>query len=148
MHRGWMMFALSIEHVMKVCPSAFGKKKLMEFPSEFYWPVFGDWDGTKLLIDAVLARDVVAIERLNAKFPEFDFQLGEWFERLKAEHEQERAVVVRTLKSRSLGIGRTHRIELETHRTTGQRSLVESVYRGSTRVARKVLVADPAPTSV
>lgn len=150
-YRGYVMQCLAVEQVIKCAPSNFTRAKIESqgLPLDFYWPVFEDYDGAELLIDAVIDRNVPAILKLNARHPEFDFKLGRWFEELRAQYQDERAVVRRTLRSRAVGIGCTLRLEVETNSKTGIRTVRRSLYRGQTRIASDLLATDsPAPKGI
>jgi hypothetical protein len=140
-YRGWMLTQNAVDQVVVIRPTNFTKLSLITergYPEKFYWPRFGDFDGAKRLIDAVMAHDAVSIARLNAHFPEFNFHLGEWWERVKAAHAKASSIERRTLRCEPIGVGRTLRAELEVDRDNGTRTLRISVYRGNQRVASKV----------
>lgn len=138
-HRGFLMENRSIEQCITIHPSTFSKSKLLEFPVEFVWPIYNDWDGAKILIDAVMARDARTLGLLQQKHPEADFGLGEWWEVLKLEFVKKQLIKRKILRTRKLDELRDLRLELETHSETGARALVAGIYRGSNRVASKLI---------
>lgn len=148
-YRGWMLTNNSVDQVVMIRPTTYTKQTLISdrgYPEKFYWPRFGDLDGAKRLIDAVMSHDAVAISRLNTHYPEFNFQLGEWWERLKEAHAKASKVQRTTLRSESIGVGRTLRAELEVDHDNGIRTLRTSVYRGNQRVASKVIARGRIPS--
>lgn len=143
-HRGWLLVNAPVEQVISIYPGPFAVAKLeaLGVPLKFYWPAYGDFEGAKLLIDAVMACDLAAIGRLNARYPEFDFQLGEWFDALRAEAVKAASIMRRTLTSKVLAHGLRMDAELETDTDTGVRTVVQCIYRGRKQLARKVLASD------
>lgn len=149
-HRGWLLIAAPVEQVVTIYPGPFALTRLEArgVPLKFYWPVMSDFEGAKMLIDAVMDADLPALLRLNARFPEFDFQLGEWFECLKRDAEKASRTLRKTLKVQHLPHGLRMDVELETDTDTGLRAIVQIIYRGNKPVARKVLTQDvPAMTA-
>ena len=134
-----MVDNLTIDDCMQIRPSNVSAAKLTQFPQKYFWPRFNDFEGAKQLIDAVMLRDAAAIHKLASVFPEYDFQLGEWWVTLREEHKAAQRVTRKTLKRRNLSDNRNLRLELETDLGSGARTLVASFYRGQSRLSRKVL---------
>jgi len=143
-HRGFIMANNAADQVISMCASNYAAKSIERrgAPLKFYWPVMSDFQGAAMLVDAVLDRDYEAVVRLNARFPEFDFQLGNWFSDVKAEYERKARVRRKVLKTRPLAHGIHFALELETDTDTGNRSLWRALYRGKKVLARDMIASE------
>lgn len=141
-YRGWTIGNIHTDGVVKCWHSPFSSAKLATYPQPVYWPRLGDFHGAKALVDAIMDKDIVAIDRLGAQFPEHDFGCGEWGKNLKAEYVRQTGLKRKILKKRELANGRTLTLELVTDADTGQRRITSAFYRGRTRLAEKTVVTD------
>lgn len=138
-HRGWLIFNVSTDQVVRCIPSPFSSKKLAEYPSPLHWPNYNDLTGAKALVSAVMDRDAMALERMASMFPEFDFGLGEWGKELKRQLVKETAQRRKIIKQKLLPHGRKLCLELVTDTDSGKRRLVGAFYRGRTRLSEKTI---------
>jgi len=138
-HRGWLIFNVSTDQVVRCIPSPFSAEKLAAYPNPLHWPTYGDLTGAKALVSAVMDKDARSIERMAANFPEHDFGLGEWGKELKRELVRETAQKRRILRQRTLPNGRKLCLEVVTDTDSGKRRIVGSFYRGRTRLAEKTI---------
>lgn len=138
-YRGWTLGNVHTDGITKCWHSAYSAPKLSAFPTPLHWPRIGDFNGAKALVDAVMDRDIVAIERLGAQFPEYDLGLGEWGKALKMEYVRQSGMSRKILRKRIFPNGRMLTLECVTNGDTGKRSIVSAFYRGRTRLAEKTL---------
>ena len=149
-YRGWLVTPLVIDEQVKCEVSRLENiaRKLARYPQPLFWPVAGDVDGAKLMLDAVLAEDVARLKTLHARHAEhvFGWEDSQWWDTLQKAHEAVLRIQIRTLRTHALAEGRTLRIELETDSQSGRRAVVASVYRGrgttATRSVRALLFTD------
>ena len=143
-HRGFILANNAADQVVSLYASNYALKTIERrgAPVKLYWPAMGDFQGAMLLVDAVMDRDYETICRLNARYPEFDFQLGEWFTALKEEHERKSRVVRKVIKRSLLPHGMAFCIELETDTDTGDRSLWRALYRGKKLLSREIVATE------
>ena len=143
-YRGWTLGNVHTDGVVKCWHSKYSAAKLSMYPSPLVWPRLGDFNGAKALVDAVMNRDIVAVERLGSQFPEYDLGLGEWGKQLKTAYVAESANARRIIKKRLLPNGRLLTLECVTNGDTGKRSLVACFYRGRTRLSEKTFAQEPS----
>lgn len=141
-HRGWLVMNVPSEDIVRCRPSPFAKAKLADYPQPLIWPRYGDLNGGKALVEAVMTKDLPALERMQAQFPDMDLGLGEWYQNLRKEFVAASALTRKTLKERFLPNGRRLVLELVTDTDTGHRQIAASFYRGRTRLTSKVLSED------
>jgi hypothetical protein len=145
-HMGWLMVSAVVEQCIKISPVQFSKAKLMElgYPESFLWPVFQDYDGAKMLVEAVMARNVDQIRMLNGRHPLADFGLKKWIGELEAKQEHDRSLVVKVVKKQALPRGFSLEHILEANSVTGERRLLRVLMNGKQRVAVEVLKTETA----
>ncbi len=141
-HRGWVIQNVPTEDIVRCRPSTYAKNTLTAYPQPLIWPRFGDLAGGRALVEAVMTKDLPALERMCAAFPDFDLGLGEWYDQLKKDFVAASAKKRTTLKERTLPNGRRLTLELVVDSDTGHRQIVASFYRGRTRLTTKVLKED------
>lgn len=138
-HRGWLIFNVSTDQVVRCIPSPFSAEKLAVYPNPLHWPNYNDLTGAKALVSAVMDRDALAIDRMAAMFPEHDFGLGEWGKELKRALVRETAQKRKVIKQKLLPNGRKLCLEVVTDTDSGKRRIVGSFYRGRTRLSEKTI---------
>ena len=143
-HRGFILANNAAEQVVSLYASNYAVKTIERrgAPVKLYWPVMGDFQGAMLLVDAVMDRDYETITRLNARYPEFDFQLGDWLTALKEEHERKNRSHRKVIKRSILAHGMAFCIELETDSDTGERALWRALYRGKKLLSRELVATE------
>lgn len=143
-HRGFILANNAAEQVVSMYASNYAVKAIERrgAPVKLYWPVMSDFQGGMLLIDAVMDRDFETITRLNARYPEFDFQLGAWLTTLKEEYDRKNRSQRKVIKRSLLPHGLVFCIELETDTDTGQRSLWRALYRGKKVLSREFVASE------
>lgn len=143
-HHGYVMNSLVTERIIRVCASTFTRDKLLklDYPQEFIWPIFEDYDGCEHLINAVMARDCDLIRKINAQHPLFDFGLTKWMEGIERAQLAEKSDVVRVLKTKRLNQQLRLDTVLENNTTTGVRKIVEVITDGKRRISSRVLAVD------
>lgn len=145
-HMGWLLVSLVVEQYIKITPVEFSKAKLLKmgFPKSFIWPEFQDYDGAKMLVEAVMSHDLAAIQALNARYPVADFGLGEWVKTVEEKQHKTRATIVEVIKRERLPRGFVLEHVLETNTVTGERTLLKALTDGKTRIASEVIAYEPA----
>ncbi len=141
-HRGWLIRNVPSEDIVRCQPSPYSKNKLAAYPQPLIWPRLGDLKGGMALVEAVMTKDLPALEAMQAQWPEVDLGLGEWYQELRKAYVAASAKSRKVLKQRTLPNGRRLALELVTDTDTGTRQLVASFYRGRTRIKEKVLHMD------
>lgn len=142
-HRGWMLVSSSVDGVVHIYKQSWVAAKLVDFPDKLIWPVEHDLPGASVLVDAVMARDAVAIRRLEREHPEGgDFNLGDWWRQLKDNFVAKAQTVRQTLRSRPLAGGAVLAIDCETDSVTGRRTLAAVIRRGQAMLARRVISSE------
>ncbi len=143
---GWLMVSAVVEQCIKISPVQFSKTKLMEmgYPSSFLWPVFQDYDGAKMLVEAVMARNLDAIRMLNGRHPLADFGLRAWIKELETKEESDRALVVKVVKRQALPRGFSLEHRLEVNSVSGERRLLRVLLNGKQHVKTEVLKSETA----
>lgn len=141
-HRGWLIRNVPSEDIVRCQPSPYSKAKLAAYPQPLIWPRLGDLKGGMALVEAVMTKDLPALEAMQAQWPEVDLGLGDWYQQLRKDFVAASAKSRTVLKERWLPNGRRLALELVTDGDTGSRQLVASFYRGRTRLTEKVLKSD------
>ncbi len=147
-HRGYTIQFMAVEHITKIFASGFGAKQLAErgAPKQFYWPEFGDVNGAKNLIDAVLDRNLAKMQEAKSRYPEYDLGLDEYIDQVSSQTVGTVNVSVQVLKTVTYDkSGVVMDIALEENRASKVRQLVATFRRGPKTLARKIL-ATKRPT--
>ncbi len=147
-HKGWMLTSMSVDQCIKVSPITFSKAKLMEmgYPNGFIWPVVDDFDGARMLVDAVMSRNTEQIRALNGRHPLADFGLADWMEEVDNKHDQDCALVVKVVKTQPLPRGFRLEWVLETNTITNDRKLTQRLMSGRLCHATKLIAVDKGTT--
>ncbi len=147
-HMGWMLNAVVVEQCVNITPVQFSKAALLKkgYPDKFFWPVFQDFDGAKMLVEAVMARDLDAIRSLNARHPLQDFGLKDWIAQVEAQQQVDASLVVAVVKTQALPRGFTLQHVLESNSVTGERRLLRRLMNGKQRVAQEIIATENPPT--
>ncbi len=145
-HRGWMLVSSSVDAVVHIYKQQWVAAKLVDFPERLIWPVEGDLAGASVLVDAVMARDAVAIRQLERQHPEGgDFGLGDWWRQLRDTFVAKAQTVRQTLKSMPLAGGAVLDVDCETDSLSGRRTLAAVIRRGQAMLARRVISTESLP---
>lgn len=145
-YRGYLLVHLMVEDVIAATYNPVTGKSLATkgYPTKFIWPEPDDFDGAKALVDAVLSRDAIAIGRFMARFPDVDFQLGDWWDQLRAEVVKEHRHQRTLLREREIRPGVHMGLEVLKDRDTGLRTLQAFFRRGTLRTGIKPLFREIA----
>ena len=147
-HMGWMLNSVVVEQCISITPVQFSKAALLKkgYPDKFFWPVFGDFDGAKLLVESVMARDFDAIRALNARHPLQDFGLRDWIACELEQKKEDAALIVRVVKTIPQPRGFSLEYVLEANSVTGERRLLRRLMQGKQRVAQETIASEtPSP---
>lgn len=136
-HRGYLIDNASITHRVTIIKSRLCTHLLEKFPDRMVWPSYGDLEGAKSLIDAVLDENESALASLVARFPEYDLGIDA-FRKAIARRSTRPGKRVQTIKRMEYPGGLA--VELTVERGASETTLAAIVLRGAQIIARKTLV--------
>ena len=142
-HRGYLLENLAIERVIRCGPNNFARAKLEAsgFPLRFIWPIPGDLDGARALVDAVLDGDAPAIREAMAAHPGDDLGLRAHLVELEAKAPP--VTARRVLRSRGLASG--CRLDVELVRVADAAELRAVIRKGDKTLASRRLARRGIP---
>ncbi len=144
--KGYLLVRSTSDDVIRIGYNPVTGKALAEkgCPSKFIWPDMDDFDGAKVLVDAVISRDAIGIGRIMRRFPDVDFQLGDWWDQLRAEVVKEHQHQRTMLREKEIRPGVHMGLEVLKDRNTGLRTLQAYFRRGTLRTGIKPLLREVA----
>lgn len=142
-YKGWLIMISHVDQAIKAVLNPFSYNQVnKQLPQTLIWPDIEDNEGMDGLIDAVMAKNIPALETYQREHPEYDLGISAYIERLKAVDADEfpRKKIVQ-----SQALPRGMRVDTEIVVDTKNIMHIRKVIRrGANAVASKILASTPA----
>lgn len=143
-YMGWYIVRTATKRMMRCAPAGFAaaKANLAGQPKVCWWPILDDYEGPKLMIDAIMQTDRGYLHELTLRFPEHHFG----FEEVLLTDYQRGGEVVERQTLRTVTLPREHRLDIDAVKLLDNRvQVVAYVRRGMKDIASEVLYDSTMP---